>query len=275
VSSNKKLLPLRQLRIPLLGLLLIVGGVFAYRAKPVLSTQMEYLRTLTNPGSDSQTYTWLQRNPSFSTESISKEGRIRRAINFHSNLKQAYIHKQFSLQSTLKQALLRRRLASAQKLNSNHQEQTYTWMQRGLGTPNTRTQVATTQGTIAPRGNFPQKNGIYLYGESPQPNKIGRGYIIFDKQKSNVVGALYIPGSEFSCFYGTISPSGQLAMTVKGFAGESGLTEVATNNTIPRLDDDQPNTYTHSVALQEYYQINSISAKDHEILHTCKANLRN
>jgi hypothetical protein len=263
----------------------MLGGVFAYRAKPVLSTQMEYLRTLAVSGSDNQTYTWLQRNPSFNTESINKEARLRNALNSHSNLKQAYLHKPFGLESNEKQARLRKRLASTQKaiarslpfskpsLNLSHQEPAYTWLQRDSNQPITKSQVATTRGIVAPKGNFPQKNGVYLYGQSSQPGQMGQGYIVFEKQQRNVVGALYIPGSEFNCFYGTVNPSGQLAMTVKGFAGDSSLTQVATNNTIPRLDEDQPTTYSHSVALQDYYQLNSVSAKDHEILNMCKANL--
>lgn len=295
MNSNKKLLPLRQLRIPLLGLLLMLGGVFAYRAKPVLSTQMEYLRTLAVPGSVNQTYTWLQRNPSLNIGSISKEARLRGALNSHTNVKQAYLHQEFGLQYNAKIARLRKRLASTKKaiapwaqqhsviaqshpfskssLNSNYQEPTYTWLQRDSSKPITKTQLATTQGTIAPKGNFPQKNGVYLYGQSSQPGQMGQGYIVFQKQQTNVVGALYIPGSEFNCFYGTINPSGQLAMTVKGFAGDSSLTQVAANNTIPRLDEDQPTTYSHTVALQDYYQLNSVSAKDHQILNMCKANL--
>lgn len=48
----------------------------------------------------------------------------------------------------------------------------------------------------------PEQDGIYLYGESSQPNQLGKGYFIFSKTGSQVVGAIYYPLSEYSCFMG-------------------------------------------------------------------------
>lgn len=48
----------------------------------------------------------------------------------------------------------------------------------------------------------PEQDGIYLYGESSQPNQLGKGYFIFSKTGSQVVGAIYYPLSEYSCFVG-------------------------------------------------------------------------
>ena len=61
---------------------------------------------------------------------------------------------------------------------------------------------------VLPKASFPVKDGIYLYGQSPKPNQLGQGYIIFQKQQNKVTGALYMPQSEFNCFQGTINPSG-------------------------------------------------------------------
>ncbi len=275
-----KLLPPRQLRIPLLGLLVISGGVFVYCDQPVLSTQMEYLRTLTAQVPDSQTYTWLQRNPAFNSESIHKETRLRRALGLHSSQKVALRHKALSLHLSQKVALRHKEVAKLvsvpkSSLSPDNQQQTYTWLQRSAPAPLVATaQVSTTHAKIAPRANFPQQNGVYLYGQSPKPGQLGQGYIVFEKQQANVVGALYIPGSEYSCFNGTLHPSGELAMTVRGYPGEASPTQVATNNTLPRLNDDEPTTYAHSVTLQEYYRLNSITAQDRQILISCKANLQ-
>ncbi|MBR8839028.1 MAG: hypothetical protein DSM106950_34760 [Stigonema ocellatum SAG 48.90 = DSM 106950] len=269
-----KLLPPRQLRIPLLGSLLIIGGVFAYRAKPVLSNQMEYLRTLTTQVPDSQTYTWVQRNPGFDSGSIHKK------VQLHKALKEAHIHKALSLKSGQKKAHLHKAIARSvplqkSSLNANNQQQTYTWLQRNSPAPVVaKAQTSTTEVKIAARANFPEQNGVYLYGQSPKPDQLGQGYIVFEKQQGKVVGALYIPGSEYSCFNGTLYPSGELAMTVKGYPGEASPTQVATNNTVPRLNDDEPTTYAHSVTLQEYHRINSVSAQNRQILQGCKANLR-
>lgn len=45
-------------------------------------------------------------------------------------------------------------------------------------------------------------NGLYLYGDVPQANQTGQGYLVFTKQGERVVGAFYYPQSEFSCFTG-------------------------------------------------------------------------
>jgi len=293
VNYFNKLLPPRQLRIPLLGLLLIFGSVFAYRAKPVLSTQMEYLRTLTASVPNSQTYTWLQRNPAFDAGSIRKEAHLRRKLGFQSSLKTVrlhnrklgfqsslktvHLHRIPGLQSSLKIAHLKKAIAksphaSESLLVASNQEQTYTWLQRNSPALAANPQAPVNQAKVAPKANFPQHDGVYLYGQSPRPGQLGQGYIVFEKQQDNVVGALYIPSSELSCFNGTLYPSGELAMTVRGYVGESSPTQVATNNTIPRLNDDEPTTYAHSIALQDYYQLNSVSPKDRQILQMCKTN---
>ncbi len=132
-----------------------------------------------------------------------------------------------------------------------------------------RTQESATGRTIAPRANFPQKDGVYLYGQSSKPNEIGLGYIIFEKRQSTVKGALYMPNSEFSCFQGTLEKSGELAMTVTGSPSEGSTTEVASSNGLTNVADDEPTTYAYSVTLQDYHQLNSISANDRQILHVC------
>ena len=46
-------------------------------------------------------------------------------------------------------------------------------------------------------------------------------------------------------------------------------TEVATANRLPDFSGDEPVTYAYSVALQDYHQLNSISANDRRILQMC------
>lgn len=131
-------------------------------------------------------------------------------------------------------------------------------------------QKAEKETAIAPRFSIPKKNGIYLYGQSPKPNQIGQGYVVFQKQQGKLVGALYMPNSEFSCFQGTIDKSGELAMTVTGTPDLGTSPELATASTIPRLADDEPMSYAYSLALQDYHPINTISANDRRILQMCR-----
>ncbi|QYX30537.1 hypothetical protein [Sphaerospermopsis torques-reginae] len=122
--------------------------------------------------------------------------------------------------------------------------------------------------------NFPEKDGIYLYGQSSTPNELGQGYIVFQKQQGKVIGALYMPSSEFSCFQGTIAQSGELAMTVTSSPGETGVTQVSTTSRIPTFTDEDTATYAYSIELQDYHQLNSVSANDRKILQACSQHFR-
>jgi hypothetical protein len=121
--------------------------------------------------------------------------------------------------------------------------------------------------------NFPEQDGIYLYGQSSTPNQLGQGYIVFQKQQGKVTGALYMPSSEFSCFQGTLARSGELAMTVTSSPGEAGATEVSTSSRIPKLTDEDAITYAYSVTLKDYHQLESVSDNDRQILQGCSQDL--
>ena len=81
-----------------------------------------------------------------------------------------------------------------------------------------------------------------------------------------------MPSSEFNCFQGTLDTSGEIAMTVKGYVGDISPTQVASNNRLPRLKENEPTNYAYSVTLEDYYQLDVLSKNDRRILKTCKAN---
>jgi hypothetical protein len=132
-----------------------------------------------------------------------------------------------------------------------------------------RTKKSAAEAANVPVSNLPQKDGVYLYGQSPKPNQIGQGYIIFEKSQAQVKGAMYMPNSEFSCFQGQVDRSGELAMTVNASPDETSSNQVATANSIPKVNDDELSTYAYSVALQDYHQLKSISTNDKRILQMC------
>ncbi|WP_138497222.1 hypothetical protein [Nostoc sp. PA-18-2419] len=135
-------------------------------------------------------------------------------------------------------------------------------------------QAATKGIDVLPRANFTTKDGIYLYGQSPKADQLGQAYIIFQKQRDRVTGALYMPQSEFNCFQGTLDQSGELAMTVSGSSNEASSDEsdqVATSNRLPKVGEDELETYAYSVALQDFHRLNSISTSDRRILQMCKS----
>lgn len=134
---------------------------------------------------------------------------------------------------------------------------------------------------IAPRGKLPEADGIYLYGQSPEPEQMGQEYMVFEVRQGKVIGAFYLPYSEFSCFYGTLQ-SGELALMVANgpdsapypdpVAGQNSQQVATASDSSPIGDGYNPIAYPYSVALQDYHQLASVSANDQRILETCKAN---
>lgn len=116
----------------------------------------------------------------------------------------------------------------------------------------------------------PLADGVYLYGQSPQPDQLGSAYLVFQVNNSRVVGAFYMPASSFDCFYGEVEES-QLALTVVdsyeqtrypyGIALESGSSVAAVGN-----------GQVNPVSLQGYHTISNLSETDENILSVCQSN---
>ena len=62
-------------------------------------------------------------------------------------------------------------------------------------------------------------DGIYLYGQSAEPEQIGQAYMVFEARQGKVVGAFYMPRSSFDCFYGDLG-SQQMALKIVDSYGE-------------------------------------------------------
>lgn len=130
----------------------------------------------------------------------------------------------------------------------------------------------------APRGKLPEKDGVYLYGQSPKPEQVGQEYMVFEVRGGKVVGAFYLPHSEFSCFSGTLQ-SGSLALMVANSPGSDvaedsiaaqNSQQVATASDKPQIGGYSQTSSAYSVALQDYHQLASVSSNDQQILKTCK-----
>lgn len=126
-------------------------------------------------------------------------------------------------------------------------------------------------------------DGTYLYGESSQPEQIGKEYIVFEARQGKLVGALYLPYSEFSCFYGTLD-SEQMNLTVV-----NPYDQTAVSHTIARAKPQpiaavggqfnletmyESLTYPYSVRLEGYQPLSQLSDNDERILGICRDNYR-
>lgn len=256
-----KFIPPRRFAVPLVGLVIAVSAI-AQRAQPVLSKQIARLQATPSEVSDEQpNYNLMEENSGVNPESFSKEARLRKVLDSSSRSATVPV-------STGK---------------------TYTWIERGTpvnsgeaiqeleevstSQPRIYEDKASIKGAI-PRTNFPQNDGVFLYGSSPKAGEFGKGYIVFEKQRGKVVGAMYMPSSEFNCFQGTLDTQGEIAMSVKGFAGDVNPNQVASIDRLPSVGDEELTNYAYAVTLQDYYQLDNIGNNDRQILKTCKANFQ-
>lgn len=117
--------------------------------------------------------------------------------------------------------------------------------------------------------NLSLTEGTYLYGESAQPEQIGKAYTVFEVNQNRVVGAVYMPRSSFDCFHGTIE-SGQLALTIRDSYDQT------THPYNIALERQFPNTASRDnpasavVTLEGFQKLRQLSDNDRRILGVCK-----
>lgn len=111
-------------------------------------------------------------------------------------------------------------------------------------------------------------NGTYLYGQSPKPDQLGQEYIVFEVKDGQLVGALYMPRSEFSCFRGSIEGN-ELAMTVDHpYDDTQHPYAIALEATSPLASGSEPPL--PPVTLKGYHPLEEISPNDQRMLATCQ-----
>jgi len=145
----------------------------------------------------------------------------------------------------------------------------------GLPEPLSNSQV-----TVAPATpRIALTSGTYLYGQAPVSGQVGREYVVFEVNQGRVIGALFMPSSEFSCFQGVLE-NNQMNMTVASTYDNSALsyqlaqaqsTVLAATGSGAFIEGLNSLTYPHTLELEKYHQIDSISANDQRLLATCQA----
>jgi hypothetical protein len=147
-----KLLPPRKWRIPLAGLVFILG-VVANQAKPVLSNQ-------------------IKRIQGAKALATGFEVPMGRSINPSTN---AILPQLREIQTQRNQM--------ENNIPTESWDKTGKFGQSNLKTLPTATALvpgsngSATRAGVAPKANLPAKDGVYLYGQSTQPEQSGQGYI--------------------------------------------------------------------------------------------------
>jgi hypothetical protein len=110
-------------------------------------------------------------------------------------------------------------------------------------------------------------DGIYLYGESSEPDRVGKAYMVFEVQNDRAIGAFYMPSSSFDCFYGNIEPN-RLAVTVVNSYENTTYAYALPMEQYP-IASNQP---TGDLEFQGFHRIAEVSDNDRRILEMCKEN---
>jgi hypothetical protein len=127
------------------------------------------------------------------------------------------------------------------------------------------------QATISPTKRVP--DGIYLYGSSQQPEQIGQEYMVFEARQGKVVGALYMPSSEFSCFSGTVAAQKMNLTVVDPYDQTTNPYSIALQQPSPVASSSGLQT-DGSLQLHGYERITNLSNNDQRMLGVCKANFQ-
>lgn len=112
----------------------------------------------------------------------------------------------------------------------------------------------------------PFADGIYLYGQSAQPEQIGKEYMIFRVQQGKIIGAVYLPQSEYSCFAGTLSPQQMRVSVIDPYENATYQHTIALESLSPVAAE---RNVAQKIGLEGYYPISNISDNDRRILQTC------
>lgn len=123
-----------------------------------------------------------------------------------------------------------------------------------------------------PSGLGALPDGVYLYGQAPEPDKIGQGYFVFEVNQGTAVGALYMPRSSFDCAAGKFQGD-QLSLTVVN------SNDRTTNPFAIALEKTgsvatSGNPALQQVGLQGFHRLPNLSDGDRRILGVCKADFQ-
>jgi hypothetical protein len=115
-------------------------------------------------------------------------------------------------------------------------------------------------------------DGVYLYGQTPEPEQVGQGYFVFEVTRGNVVGALYMPRSSFDCAAGKFEQN-ELALTVvNSYDRSTNPFEIAIERNVSVASSGNP--AIQRLELQGFHRLPTVSENDQRMLNVCKDDLR-
>lgn len=116
-------------------------------------------------------------------------------------------------------------------------------------------------------------NGVYLYGQAPQPDQIGHTYLVFEVTNGKVVGVMYMPHSSFDCFQGNLQPDRLAFSLVDSYTRKTYAASIPLE-TSP-LVASASDVSVAGVRLQGFHPIQTLATNDQRMLNICKADFQN
>jgi hypothetical protein len=117
----------------------------------------------------------------------------------------------------------------------------------------------------------PLPDGVYLYGESAELNQLGKTYMVFESRGGKMIGALYMPQSEFHCFYGDRQRNDLALTVVDSYDRMTHPFTISIAQQYPVASaSDRPTS--RPLTLEGLQAIENLSDLDRELLGTCKQN---
>ncbi len=121
------------------------------------------------------------------------------------------------------------------------------------------------QALAVPTATLP--DGVYLYGQAPQPNELGKGYFVFENKAGKVVGALYMPSSSFDCAAGEFKADQLALMVTDSYDRTANPFEIALDRTSTVASKGNPSL---NLGLQGFHKLDAVSKNDLRLLNVCK-----
>jgi hypothetical protein len=113
-------------------------------------------------------------------------------------------------------------------------------------------------------------DGVYLFGETNQPNQLGQSYFVFEVTQGKVLGALYMPQSSFDCAHGSFKYQ-QLALKVQDAYADGTASDYAIGLERGATVASTNLNGMGQVGLAGFQKIDQVSQNDMQLLNACKA----
>ncbi len=118
------------------------------------------------------------------------------------------------------------------------------------------------------------EDGVYLYGQSPQPEQIGQAYMVFEVKQGQVRGAFYMPHSSFDCFTG-VPQGNQLHLTIiEAYSQQAYSYQIGFSNSTVVAAVEGQGTDKNNLMLEGFHRLSTVSENDTRILNQCQADLK-